>query len=265
MSETNGTSLVSTAAVFLILSWISVLLRTYTRAVLMKGLQLDDWIMLFAEAVFTVYCGFLFAGVERGIGTHNDAITDDAIKVDALKVGGILREACPLRDDRNCVDAVALLFLALQWQSLAIGTYIFLMMVVKLSIGVFLLRIAAQKVYIWILRISLVVITIWSLGIFFWNIFQCDPVDKQWDYRITIGRCVSPEEIVSAAYAMTALTVLSDWLYVSVIGIFHALEDSSAYKLLGPSTYSYALEGQHDHTGKDHGHSYPQPWYLVRA
>jgi hypothetical protein len=99
---------------------------------------------------------------------------------------------------------------------LAIATYIFLMMVIKLSIGVFLLRLAAQKIYIWILRVSIVVITIWSLGIFFWNIFQCNPVDKQWDYRLTTGHCVSSEEIVSAAYAMTALTVLSDWLYVSV-------------------------------------------------
>lgn len=87
---------------------------------------------------------------------------------------------------------------------------------VKLSIGVFLLRLAAaQKVYTWILRISIFVVTVWSLTIFFWNIFQCSPVDKQWDYRITGGSCVPPAEIVSAAYAMTALTILSDWLFVS--------------------------------------------------
>lgn len=49
LSETNGLSLVSTAGVFLALSWISVVLRTYTRAVLMKGFQLDDWIMLVAQ------------------------------------------------------------------------------------------------------------------------------------------------------------------------------------------------------------------------
>lgn len=104
-----------------------------------------------------------------------------------------------------------------KWQSLAIGTYILLMMVIKLSIGIFLLRLAAQKIYTWILRVSIVVVTIWSLAIFFWNIFQCGPVDKQWDYRLTYGSCVSPGEIVSAAYAMTALTVLSDWLYVSSI------------------------------------------------
>lgn len=88
------------------------------------------------------------------------------------------------------------------------------MMFIKLSIGVFLMRLAVQKVYIWILRISLVIIAIWSIVIFFWNLFQCSPVDKQWDYRITTGQCVSAGQIVSAAYALTAMTVVSDWLYV---------------------------------------------------
>lgn len=89
------------------------------------------------------------------------------------------------------------------------------MMFIKLSIGVFLLRITAQKSYIWLLRISLVVIAIWSIVIFFWNLFQCSPVDKQWDYRIRGGRCVRPEAIVAAAYALSAMTIISDWLYVS--------------------------------------------------
>lgn len=91
------------------------------------------------------------------------------------------------------------------------------MMFIKLSIGIFLLRIASQSAYIWILRISLVIVFIWSTVIFFWNLFQCDPVDKQWDWRIEHGRCVEPEAFVSAAYALSAMTVLSDFLYVSSI------------------------------------------------
>lgn len=46
LTKTNGEKLVSTTIVFLILSWISVALRTYTRAILMRGFQLDDWLML---------------------------------------------------------------------------------------------------------------------------------------------------------------------------------------------------------------------------
>lgn len=88
-------------------------------------------------------------------------------------------------------------------------------MLIKLSIGFFLLRLAPKKVYIWILRISLVIIVLWSLVTFFWDIFQCSPVEKQWDYRLTTGRCVTPDQIVQAAYAFSVMCVLSDWLFVS--------------------------------------------------
>lgn len=49
LTEDNGGSLVITAAVFLALSWIAVMLRTYTRAVVMKSFQLDDWFMLASQ------------------------------------------------------------------------------------------------------------------------------------------------------------------------------------------------------------------------
>ena len=88
------------------------------------------------------------------------------------------------------------------------------MMFIKLSIGVFLLRVSVQMVYRYIIWASLVVITIWSTVIFIWDIFQCSPVTKQWDYRIKGGHCVSAAQIVSAAYAITAMTIVSDWLYV---------------------------------------------------
>lgn len=90
------------------------------------------------------------------------------------------------------------------------------MMLIKLSIGFFLLRLATQKVYVWILRVSLVVIVIWSMVTFIWNIFQCSPVEKQWDFRIVGGKCVTPNQIVQAAYALSVLCIVSDWLFVSL-------------------------------------------------
>ena len=89
------------------------------------------------------------------------------------------------------------------------------MMFIKLSIGIFLLRLAVQKVYKYILWGSLVVVTIWSVVIFFWDIFQCNPVAAQWDYTIPKFTCVSAAQIVSAAYSISVMTILSDWLYVS--------------------------------------------------
>lgn len=49
LKEENGLALVGTAIVFLVISWISVGLRTWTRAFLMKGYQADDWLMLIGQ------------------------------------------------------------------------------------------------------------------------------------------------------------------------------------------------------------------------
>lgn len=87
-------------------------------------------------------------------------------------------------------------------------------MLIKLSIGFFLLRLATQKAYVWILRVSLVIIVLWSMVTFLWDIFQCNPVAKQWDYRIETGHCVTPDQVVQAAYAFSVMCVLSDWLFV---------------------------------------------------
>ena len=115
------------------------------------------------------------------------------------------------------------------------------MMFIKLSICIFLLRIASQRVYIWILRISLVVVFIWSTVIFFWNLFQCNPVEKQWDWRIVKGDCVEPEALVSAAYALSAMTIVSDFLYVS-----HERADHGSYitDVASRLCYQYPCSGR---------------------
>ena len=87
------------------------------------------------------------------------------------------------------------------------------MMFIKLSIGMFLLRLAEQKRYKYTLWISMGVITIWSLGSFFWDVFQCNPVQAQWDFTIPGLQCATPDQVVSGAYAFSIMTVLSDWLY----------------------------------------------------
>lgn len=45
----NGSALVITSVTFLVLTWLSVLLRTYVRGFLTKSFQLDDWLMLVAQ------------------------------------------------------------------------------------------------------------------------------------------------------------------------------------------------------------------------
>ncbi|KAL7816919.1 hypothetical protein V8C44DRAFT_267612 [Trichoderma aethiopicum] len=184
VNDYNGGPLVGTCIAFLALSWLAVGLRTYTRAVVIKGMQEDDWLMLVAQVIFTLSCAFVFVGVQDGMGRHNAAITDDDKKISAL-----------------------------MWQALATVTYVINMMFIKLSIGIFLLRVSARKVYNYIICISLAIIAVWSLAIFFYDIFQCSPVQKQWDFRIKGGKCASPDDIIAAAYAISVMTIASDWLY----------------------------------------------------
>jgi hypothetical protein len=91
------------------------------------------------------------------------------------------------------------------------------MMFIKLSIGIFLLRLATQKRYIYTIYGSLFVISVWSVVLFLWNMFQCHPVAAVWDYTIllkdTNSFCVGADQIVNAAYALSVMTILSDWLY----------------------------------------------------
>ncbi|OHE91883.1 integral membrane family protein [Colletotrichum orchidophilum] len=180
LSESNGDALSATAITFLVLSWLSVVLRCYVRAFMTKGFQADDWLMLI---IFTITCSFILLGVNDGLGHHNQAL-----------------------DQQREVSA-------LMYQSLATATYVLDMLFIKLSIGLFLLRLSNSKLYNWIIHISLAIITVWSVVIFFWNLFQCSPVEAQWDYAIPNSKCVSPDAVVTAAYSISAMTILSDWLY----------------------------------------------------
>ncbi len=49
LTENLGASMVGTCVSLLVLSWVAVGLRTYTRAILMKSFQIDDWLMFVAQ------------------------------------------------------------------------------------------------------------------------------------------------------------------------------------------------------------------------
>ncbi|KJZ80539.1 hypothetical protein HIM_00389 [Hirsutella minnesotensis 3608] len=183
LSQDASPALIITCAVLLPLTWLAVGLRIYVRAYMTKSFKIDDWFMVVAQLTFTVVCAIVLEGVRTGLGKHNAALTTNN------------------------------LVLTLKWQALSIAVYILNMMFVKLSIGVFLLRLAVWTAYKWILWTCLFVFTLWSLGIFFWNMFQCIPVEKQWDFRIQHGYCSSADAIISSAIALSVLTVLSDWVY----------------------------------------------------
>jgi hypothetical protein len=51
----NGGQLVAVSVVFLVITYISVLLRFFVRLVITKSFQLDDWLMVAAQVLFRVF------------------------------------------------------------------------------------------------------------------------------------------------------------------------------------------------------------------
>jgi hypothetical protein len=56
LSENNGSALVTTSISLLVVTWISVILRGITRAILMKNIQIDDWFMLGGQVSCFCFC-----------------------------------------------------------------------------------------------------------------------------------------------------------------------------------------------------------------
>jgi hypothetical protein len=139
---------------------------------------------------FTISACFVLVGVYYGMGRHNKSL-DQYHEIQALK-----------------------------YQALATATYISNMMFIKFSIGMFLLRLSTQKRYTYAIYGSIVIVGIWSTVLFFWNLFQCNPVAAQWDLTIlendSSAWCVGADQVVSAAYALSAMSVLSDWFYALI-------------------------------------------------
>ncbi|KAL8402989.1 hypothetical protein RB594_008301 [Gaeumannomyces avenae] len=183
LEENNGAALTITAATFLALTYVSVALRVYVRRWLTKSFLADDWLMLLSQANFTVSCTFILIGIPFGIGRHNKALSQRQ-EIEALK-----------------------------WQALATASYVSNMLFIKLSIAVFLLRLSGEKKYKYAIWASAAIVLVWSVVLFFWNIFQCSPVEAQWDYTIPGLKCVTSDQVVSAALALSAMTVLSDFFY----------------------------------------------------
>ncbi|KAL5606149.1 hypothetical protein BROUX41_006083 [Berkeleyomyces rouxiae] len=183
MAEYNAGPLFTVTVVLLAISWVSILLRTYVRLFLTRSFLLDDWFMLAAQCVYTTSSIFIIVGTRYGIGKHNVA----------LEMGDMTK--------------------ALMYQVLTTETYVLNMMLLKFSIGIFLLRLSMRKIYTHIIWVSLVVVTIWSVVILFWNILQCDPIESQWDITIEDRKCVPSNQVLNAAYSVSVMTIVTDWLY----------------------------------------------------
>jgi hypothetical protein len=81
------------------------------------------------------------------------------------------------------------------------------------------------------------IVTIGTAGIFLFDVFECKPIEFQWDYTIQSGTCVSGDSLVNAAYAFSILSVLR--------------------LALGPPSHSHALVCKNEPTNESRCHRHP--------
>jgi hypothetical protein len=81
-----GGLVIAVAALFLVLSWIIVALRTYCRLFLVRSFGMDDKTMLALLVIFSAYLGTQIYGATRGIGFHDSTISqaDKTISLKAI-------------------------------------------------------------------------------------------------------------------------------------------------------------------------------------
>ena len=85
------------------------------------------------------------------------------------------------------------------------------MTLLKLSIGLLLLRIVVERKYTYSIKISMIVVSLWSPAELLFVIFQCRPVQYQWDYTIEGGFCTG--NFKNAAIAFSVMSILTDLFY----------------------------------------------------
>lgn len=169
------------AILFFILTWITVGLRIYVRAIMLKIWEQDDWWMVVTLLIFTVYLVFQFASTVNGTGRHSWDLNDAHARL-------------------------ALLF----WY-LSELLYVVSNCSLKLSLGIFYLRVAIQRWHIWCIKILMIGTVLFGLAFLFLAMFQCIPVSEFWNKFPASDRCLASRPALGLSYAFASLNAFADW------------------------------------------------------
>ncbi|TGZ77567.1 hypothetical protein EX30DRAFT_293448, partial [Ascodesmis nigricans] len=180
--EDRSQQIVAIAIFFLVLSWLSIILRTYVRAWMLKSFGWDDWLMVFAVLTFTVYLSCQLGGAAHGTGKHYWDI-EPSERVKALHY----------------------------WYFCEIF-YVVTSTILKMSLCVFLFRIAVSRLHVWILAGVMIGSLIFGIGYVFLVIFQCNPISAWWEISPGgIDQCINLDAVVYTTYCASALNAVVDW------------------------------------------------------
>ncbi|KAI1378264.1 hypothetical protein F4677DRAFT_389098 [Hypoxylon crocopeplum] len=203
--DDRGPQLAIAVSLFLGLSVITVALRCYVRAGILKVFQIEDSLAVATLMCYILYCTIVMLSISHGAGKHiEDVPIENIPKVLQMRWAGEL-------------------------------AYVVTSLFLKFTVGVFLLRICSQTWQRAVICTVLLVCFIYHIFYVFMAAFQCQPVAYFW-YRYTgemTGKCWSNDLIVGSTYAASAVNAIADWvLGLLPIALVRNLELSRRTKIM---------------------------------
>lgn len=181
--EDRGHQILAVNILFLVLSWVTISLRVYVRAGMLKSFGMDDWAMVVTVLLFTVFLSCQLGGVMHGAGRHIwDLKPQDAEK-------------------------------ALRFWYLAELFYVLSNCMLKIALGIFLLRVALKKAHIWIIRLLILGTLVFGTSYFFLILFQCNPISQFWTVSPGSPKCINPKIVTRTTYVASGITAFADWTF----------------------------------------------------
>ncbi|KAL8376098.1 hypothetical protein RB595_007287 [Gaeumannomyces hyphopodioides] len=182
--ENRSVEVLAVAIAFFVLCWVAVLLRVYCRALVLRSLGADDFLMIVSLAVFTGYLICILLALKFGAGKHRDDV-DPGDYTTALKL----------------IYASQLLYVAT-------------VCLVKISVGFFLLRISVKTPHVVAIRALMAVTLLYGTAYLFLLAFQCVPASTFWDEGPrAAGRCLGQGLLLGLTYAASAVNAAADWAF----------------------------------------------------
>ncbi|KAF2196869.1 hypothetical protein GQ43DRAFT_234899 [Delitschia confertaspora ATCC 74209] len=172
------------AITFLVLAWLFLSLRIWTRTYIIASFGWDDATMILAAMFFTVYCSVMLLLDSHGGGTH--------------------------------VTNMETLAVLTRYAVIGEATYIITVMILKISVGIFLARIVVRRSQLLAIYITVTASILSSLACLFFVLFRCGTNFNEYLARQIVEHCTSNTLDRFFAYTQASFAALTDCIFAAL-------------------------------------------------
>ncbi|KAF2265167.1 hypothetical protein CC78DRAFT_207671 [Lojkania enalia] len=180
----RGEHQANVAIAFLIVTWVFVALRVWTRAYVIANFGWDDGTIVMAAIVFSIYCATMLYIESNGGGTH--------------------------------ITSVSQLVMLTKWAIVGEATYIITIMVMKISLGIFFARIVVKTWQLWTIYFTVAVNILSSAASFFYCLFRCGTNLDAYVFYQLADKCTPRALDRFFAYQQASFTTLTDCIFATL-------------------------------------------------